>query len=498
MTVKKLIPCIITLLLLIEATTANSLHPYIVFLNSSTVSTSSKSSSMSSIQNRSTTRIANKVSHIRDNRTSLPEIYSIGNFHWYVDSMNDADAQALAQSEHVSHLHKDDPIFYMTESVQTDVPSWGLDRIDQRKGEDDKFHFPSSAGEGVDVYLIDTGVNIDHIDFGGRAMHGPAFTSGRNQDPTDYNGHGSFVAGICCGKVHGVAKKANIISLKALDQGGSGRLSNILLALHWAVKRHVANPGAKSIINLSLAADFHLPTNQAIEQAIELGIHFSIAAGNQGKEACRYSPASAKNALVVGAIDEDDSIASYSNFGSCVSIYAPGTAITSVWHNHRTAVHTLSGTSMAAPHVTGVMAILLSQQDYTPAELIEKVRESATLAISSRTESNDIVDEISRLTGVEYQDSSIIKVLYMDSSLDNFIRTDIVSSSVVSKRQHLIPFASQIAILIKKVLHKETRFLIYKIVREDLDRKNIDKTDQNSLLSHTTSTILTLIARLEL
>lgn len=124
MTVKKLIPCIITLLLLIEATTANSLHPYIVFLNSSTVSTSSKSSSMSSIQNRSTTRIANKVSHIRDNRTSLPEIYSIGNFHWYVDSMNDADAQALAQSEHVSHLHKDDPIFYMTESVQTDVPSW--------------------------------------------------------------------------------------------------------------------------------------------------------------------------------------------------------------------------------------------------------------------------------------------------------------------------------------------------------------------------------------
>ncbi|KAI8639407.1 peptidase S8/S53 domain-containing protein, partial [Parasitella parasitica] len=301
---------------------------------------------------------------------------SIGNFHWYIESMNEADAQALAQSEHVSHMHKDDPIFYMTELVQTNVPSWGLDRIDQRKGEDDKFHFPSSAGEGVDIYLIDTGVNVDHTDFGGRAVHGPDFTSGHDQDPNDYNGHGSFVAGVCCGKIHGVAKKAKIISLKALDQGGSGKLSNILLALHWAVKRHVANP------------EFHLPTNRAIEQAIELGIHFSIAAGNHGKEACRYSPASVKNALVVGAIDQDDTIASYSNFGPCVNIYAPGTAITSIWHNYKTAVHTLSGTSMAAPHVTGVMAILLSQQDYTPTELINKVKESATLTVSSRTESN--------------------------------------------------------------------------------------------------------------
>ncbi|CEP18161.1 hypothetical protein [Parasitella parasitica] len=411
------ITMIVMLLLAEVALGSSSVQPYIVFLNSS-----------SPINE---TRLLARAIDASANAPHRPEIYSIGNFHWYIDSMNEAEAQVLAQNEQVSHMHKDDPVFYMTELVQTNVPSWGLDRIDQRKGEDDKFHFPSSAGEGVDIYLIDTGVNIDHTDFGGRAVHGPTFTSGHDQDPNDHNGHGSFVAGVCC------------------DQGGSGRLSNILLALHWAVKRHVANPGAKSIINLSLAAEFHLPTNQAIEQAIELGIHFSIAAGNHGKEACRYSPASVKNALVVGAIDQDDTIASYSNFGPCVSIYAPGTAITSVWHNHKTAVHMLSGTSMAAPHVTGVMAILLSQQDYAPAELIEKVRESATLAISSRTESNDVVDEISRLAGVEYQDSSVIKVLYMDSALDNFIRTDIVSS-MADRAQHLRCFFHCVASLILK------------------------------------------------
>lgn len=112
------------LLFLMETAATGSVHPYIVFLNSSTVATSRENPSMSSLQNRSTTRIANKLSRIQNNRTSIPEIYSIGNFHWYVDSMDDADAQTLAQSEHVSHLHKDDPIFYMTELVQTDVPSW--------------------------------------------------------------------------------------------------------------------------------------------------------------------------------------------------------------------------------------------------------------------------------------------------------------------------------------------------------------------------------------
>lgn len=121
-----------------------------------------------------------------------------------------------------------------------------MDRIDQREGGDDQFHFPSSAGEGVNIYLIDTGVNIEHDDFEGRAKHGKTFTS--DKIPEDTNGHGSFVAGVCCGKLYGVAKKANIISVKALDHGGSGKLGNILQALHWVVKRHLKKPGSKSIV----------------------------------------------------------------------------------------------------------------------------------------------------------------------------------------------------------------------------------------------------------
>ncbi|KAI8884215.1 subtilisin-like protein [Backusella circina FSU 941] len=338
---------------------------------------------------------------------------SIGNFHWYMDRIDEADVEKLNQREDILHIHKDQPVFHITEQVQKESPSWGLDRIDQRKGRNNEFHFPSSAGEGVDVYIIDTGININHLDFGGRAIHGPTFTTGsKNSNPTDNNGHGTFVAGVCCGQIYGVAKKAKITSLKVLDQEGSGKLSNILKAIRWVVEQHKKKP------------EFHLPINQAIEEAIEIGIHFSIAAGNQGSDACRYSPSSVKNALVVGAIDKDDTIAKFSNFGPCVDLYAPGTFITSLWYNTNRAIHVLSGTSMAAPHITGAMAILLSQQDYTPFELIQSLKESATVSISSRTRSNEVAEEISHLIGLDMDDQSLIKIIYIDPSLDFFSETD--------------------------------------------------------------------------
>lgn len=173
-----------------------------------------------------------------------------------------------------------------------------------------------------------------------------------------------------------------------------------------------------------------------------------VIAGNQGKDACKYSPASVKGALVVGAMDKDDSIASYSNFGSCVSIYAPGTSITSIWHSHKTSVHTLSGTSMAAPHVTGVMALLLSEQNYTPSELIDKIKETGTVLSSFKSKIAGIVDKIARMMNAKYEDTTIIKLLYVDWSSDSFANSDYSYTSSTSIMYLPITYVVQLLSLV--------------------------------------------------
>ncbi|KAF9278149.1 hypothetical protein BGZ68_008758 [Mortierella alpina] len=278
--------------------------------------------------------------------------------------MHPSTAALLQQQQEmhrIKYLIPDLPV-QLFGHVQKHPPSWGLDRIDQRSDKlDGQFHYPESAGENVTIYIIDTGVNIDHKDFGGRAEHGPVFLPG-SKETADMNGHGTFVAALAAGSTYGVAKKAQVVSLKTLDNSGAGRLSNVLAAVEWVVNRHLSQgKDARSIINLSLGAEHNEPTNQAIQEAMRLGIHFSIAAGNDGKDACQFSPASTPGALTVGATDEDDTIASYSNSGPCVAIYAPGSNIVSAWTGSNSATHTQSGTSMASPHVAGLIALLLSE-----------------------------------------------------------------------------------------------------------------------------------------
>ncbi|CAG8472586.1 2628_t:CDS:2 [Paraglomus brasilianum] len=314
---------------------------------------------------------AKELSHLSSN------VNKIGDFAWYTGAFDRKALNNINASNVVNYIVPD-VTFTPYDKMQISPPSWGLQRIGQRTLPlVNHYIYPDSAGEGVTIYVLDTGVNLDHADFEGRATFGASF-AGNPNDKTDPNGHGTFVAGVAAGRIFGVAKKARIVSVRALDADGSGKLSTILKAIDWIVKRQSTSDNNKSIVNLSLGAAFSQPTNDAIQEAIKFGIHFSIAAGNEGKDACQFSPASVKGALVVGATNSDDTVAKYSNIGDCVDIYAPGTNIVSAWKDGTTSTHVRSGTSMASPHVAGVMALLLSQANYSPPELIAKITETAT------------------------------------------------------------------------------------------------------------------------
>ncbi|KAI8334355.1 peptidase S8/S53 domain-containing protein, partial [Chlamydoabsidia padenii] len=321
---------------------------------------------------------ANKTTNTTTTLKTLnSKVSSIGNFHWYTGAFPTESFETLyASYQHSSSPTPDgddilqywvkDVDFTVQEMVQKNPPSWGLDRIDQRQGLDGLYEFSSKQGQGVTVYILDTGVMEDHEDLAGRVTIGETIVG---DDPSDTDGHGTFVAGVCCGSNYGVAKAASIVSVKTLDNDGNGRLSDLLKGLDWT----------KSIINLSLGALYNQVANDAVEQVIQLGIHVVVAAGNYGEDACLYSPGSSPGVITVGAIDRDDSIAYYSNFGKCVDMFAPGTDIKSITSDSDTATKTLTGTSMAAPHVAGSMALFLAQADYTPFELSNYMKNISTL-----------------------------------------------------------------------------------------------------------------------
>ncbi|CAG8451529.1 6554_t:CDS:2 [Ambispora gerdemannii] len=309
---------------------------------------------------------------------------TIGQFAWYAGVFDEHTLNQINSSDVIQYITRDIMV-RSYHNIELNTPSWGLSRISKKSLPiDNKYHYPDNSGQDVNIYVIDTGINTKHNDLEGRASFGTAFLGNRSEE-RDLNGHGTFVAGVLAGKFFGVAKKANIISVRALQPDGSGRLSVVLQAIDWVIKQHNNSTTKKTIINLSLGAEYSQATNEAIKNAMALGIHFTIAAGNEGKDACQFSPASVQGALTVGATNSDDTIATYSNTGNCVDIYAPGTNINSIWNTSKSATHVLSGTSMASPHVAGVMAILLSQGNYTPPELVKKIKEMATVFNKSAT-----------------------------------------------------------------------------------------------------------------
>lgn len=287
-----------------------------------------------------------------------------------------ADAQeidAVKKSKDVASVELDQKV-----SINAATSLWGLDRVDQRSGRDGQYNI-GSEGTGVNVYVIDSGINSSHNEFTGRLLPGfNALNDGTGT--TDCNGHGTHVSGTIAGTVYGVAKKANVVPIKALQCDGSGWSSTVVAGIDWAISHHQA--GQPAVLNLSIGGFSAASMDYAVQNAINDGITVVASSGNSGQDACLTSPAKVGPAITVAATDINDTQVSWANYGSCVDIQAPGINIQSAWNNSATGYNTLSGTSMAAPHVSGAAAVLLSRdRSLTPAQVHQKIIEDATVGV---------------------------------------------------------------------------------------------------------------------
>ncbi|QGL50156.1 S8 family serine peptidase [Micromonospora terminaliae] len=262
--------------------------------------------------------------------------------------------------------------------TQTNPPSWGLDRIDQRNLPlNSSYTYPNTAGN-VRAYIIDTGVLFGHNDFGGRAVSGFDAVDGGSAD--DCNGHGTHVAGTVGGSSYGVAKGVQIVGVRVLNCQGSGTNAQVVSGIDWVT----ANAVKPAVANMSLGGSANSSIDTAVTNSINSGITYAVAAGNgdilgNRQNACNYSPARVASAITVGATQNNDAAASFSNYGTCVDILAPGVNITSAWYTGTSATNTISGTSMASPHVAGAAALVLSANpSWTPQQVRDSLVNDAT------------------------------------------------------------------------------------------------------------------------
>lgn len=292
--------------------------------------------------------------------------------------MHEAAAQALANNPNVAYVEVNKTVSL----VDTQSPvTWGLDRVDQRNLPLDNSYTFNFDGTGVHAYIIDTGIRATHNNFGGRASLD--FTSiNDGNGANDCNGHGTHVAGTTGSRTYGVAKNVRLHAVRVLGCNGSGTTAGVIAGVNWVA----ANQQSPAVANMSLGGGASNALDSAVNSAVASGVFFAVAAGNENQSACNVSPARAANAYTVAATDRNDNRAFFSNFGSCVDIFAPGVGITSTWANSDSSTNTISGTSMASPHVAGAAALLLDQNPFlSPANVATTLTNNATPGVVSGT-----------------------------------------------------------------------------------------------------------------
>jgi subtilisin family serine protease len=288
-------------------------------------------------------------------------------------SLSEAAAKKLAADPTVAYVEQNHTVSIA--DTQSN-PTWGIDRIDQRNRPLSSTYTYSTTASNVTAYIIDTGIRFNHTEFGGRAVSGYDAVDGGTAD--DCNGHGTHVAGTVGGSTYGVAKGVKLVGVRVLNCSGSGTNAGVIAGVNW-VTNNAVKP---AVANMSLGGGVSSALDSAVANSIASGVTYGLAAGNSNANACNSSPSRVAAGITVGATTSSDARASYSNYGSCVDIFAPGSSITSAWYTSRSATNTISGTSMATPHVVGAAALILAgSPGLTPAQVRDTMVSKATAGV---------------------------------------------------------------------------------------------------------------------